>query len=562
MPRSRVFAFEQHREDISCGRVLRKQALTQLGGPEDQYSQSRWKPLLYFCLYRTTIASLFLVLLLWDVPLGPATRVNLELFRDTAIPYLAFSILSVAAFYWQRPAFDVQVFAQVFVDIVALTMLMHASGGVSSGFGILLIVTIAGGSILAEGRIAILFAAMASLSVLGEQIQVWLKSPYLQTQYPLAGILGATFFVTAFLAFTSARRIRTSEMLAAQREGALADLSKLNEHIIQRMQSGIVAVNHNEEIRLMNESAQAALGLSRQHYGKNLRDCLPGLAVLLQIWRDNKDRGTHLFQVPGTKITVMASFAALGHGNDEVALVFIEDAAVMTQRANQLKLASLGRLTASIAHEIRNPLSAISHAGQLLGESGNLDATERRLTHIIRDNSLRMDNIIDNVQQLSRGKAAEPTSLLLHDWLTAFAEEFRNFYRLGLPMLESSVEPNDLAVRVDPSQLHQVVWNLCENGVRHAEGALAMELRAGVSADTHRPFLDVRDNGSGIDSSDLEHIFEPFYTTRSDGTGLGLYISRELCEGNQAALDHIETERGCCFRITFADPRRQGAQQL
>lgn len=546
----------RHKDSESGGEALEAWA-----GSEDRRSPSRWKPLLYFCIYRTTVAFWFIVLVLWDVLPGTVDLIKLDLFRDVAFAYMVFSILSVASAYWQRPAIDLQVFVQVIVDIIAVTILMHASGGVSSGIGILLIVTVAGGSILAEGRIAILFAAVASLAVLAEQIYVWLEAPYLQAQYPHAGILGATFFAAAFLSFTSARRIRRSESLVAQREGALADLSQLNEHIIQRMQSGIVAVNRKDQIRLMNEAAQRALGLSRAHYGSSLSECMPELAVLLREWRASIDLTTHLFRVPATGISVMASFAALGRDTDEAALVFIEDAALMTQRAQQLKLASLGRLTASIAHEIRNPLSAISHAGQLLGESRNLDSTEQRLTHIIRDNSLRVDTIIDNVQQLSRGKAAEPADLLLDSWLRDFAEEFRTFYRLSADVVQNKVEPVDLAVRVDPSQLHQVVWNLCENGVRHTDRDLVMQLSAGVSKETNRPFLDVRDNGPGISDNHLEHVFEPFFTTRTDGTGLGLYISRELCEGNQAALDHIETGSGCCFRVTFADPRWQGAHQ-
>lgn len=521
-------------------------------------SDSAWKPLRYFNFYRMSLSGLFCALVLLELTPRPLGQADFELFVWTAAVYFVLSVMSSYAVYRRYPAFDAQVFIQVFIDIVAITLLMHASGGVSSGFGVLLVVAIVGGSLLTEGRIAVLFAAIASLTVLTQQIHGHLHNTWHDSDYMLAGMLGGTFFVAAFLAYLSAQRIRASEALAAKREVDLANLAQLNEHIIQRMQAGILAIDSAGRVRFTNESARVLLGLNSDAAGMPLNVAIPGLSELLERWRDDSSRSSHLFQPKEAQIKVVASFAALGMATEEGVLVFLEDASAMTLRAQQLKLASLGQLAASIAHEIRNPLGAISHAGQLLGESTDLAPADHRLTQIIRDNSQRMNAIIENVLRLSRRDAAEPEAVPLSPWVEAFVDEFATNQKLEPGKIVSTVEPSDLSIRVDRSQLHQVVWNLCENGLRHAKGTPAVQLCGRFNAETHRPYLDIIDTGDGIPPEQAERIFEPFFTTRSDGSGLGLYIARELCEGNQASLNHIATTDGCCFRITFADPRRKG----
>lgn len=519
---------------------------------------AEWKPLRYFIIYRLTLAGLLVVLYFWGVTPLPVGYYDTELFRNAAVGYLLFAIVAATAGQLRTPAFDAQVMIQVFADIIAITLLMHASGGVSSGFGMLLLVAIAGGSVLTRGRIAILFAAMASIAVLSQQIFVWLTSPFPVTHYTHAGILGASLFATAYLAHLSARRIRMSEALAARREVDLANLSQLNEHIISRMQSGILVVDANNRVRLVNESARHMLGLKAHDEGARIEIIVPKLAGLLQTWRGDRSRPSHLFQHDSTQMKLICSFAGIGQGAADGVLMFLEDASALTQQAQQLKLASLGRMAASIAHEIRNPLGAISHAGQLLSESSRLKEGDRRLTEMIRENSIRMNAIIENVLRISRGKPAKPQLLELKPWLEEFAQTFTQASGISKDGFEVSVEPEVIRVKVDPSQLHQVVWNLCENGLNHSNGAPCIQLSARISASTERPYLDIRDNGDGIPEGEQEHIFEPFFTTRDDGSGLGLYIARELCEGNQAALNYVPCEEGACFRISFSDPRREG----
>ena len=256
----------------------------------------------------------------------------------------------------------------------------------------------------------------------------------------------------------------------------------------------------------------------------------------------------------------MPRFAHLGKDNDSGTLIFLEDMAAVAQQAQQLKLASLGRLTASIAHEIRNPLGAISHAGQLLAESSHLDKSEARLTEIIQDHSQRVNTIIENVMQLNRRDRSNPEEIELNQWLASFVDDFC----LNEAILHSQIHHTPIddinIIRFDDSQLQQILINLCQNGLRHGDqdSRPQLWLQCGIIKESNTPYLEVIDNGKGIDATLAEHIFEPFFTTAANGSGLGLYISRELCESNQAHLNYISSpDSGSCFRITFADPRRR-----
>lgn len=532
-------------------------ALAAVDAPRPRVEPSPWRPLQYFTIYRILLATVMLVLMLTGQTPRVAGPMDVDLFRQATVAYLVFSGVAAIAAFTRRPQLDVQIVLPVIVDIAALTIMLHASGGVTGGFGILLLVAVAGGSILAQGRMALVFAALASLAVLGQQLYIASEFGSRLTNYPYAGLLGATLFVTAFLAYSSARRIRASEALAARREVDIANLAQLNEHIIARMQSGILVVDATETIRLMNQSARELLGVGDELRSEKIRSALPELGQLLDVWKADSLISSHLVRPRANEIDLVASFAAVGEAAGGGILVFLEDNSALLQRAQQLKLASLGRLAASIAHEIRNPLSAVNHAAQLLAEAPTLDSSDVRLIHIIQANSKRMNEIVENVLALGRGKPAEPQSVVLLSWLNEFAAEIRSHLGMSEDRVECSVEPQTLRVKVDPVQLRQIVWNLCENAMQHAGAAGIISLCGRVSEQTMRPYLEVRDNGPGIAPDVQEHLFEPFFTTRSGGTGLGLYIGKELCEGNKATLNHMPTEEGCCFRVSFPDPRRQ-----
>ncbi|MGH8473797.1 MAG: sensor histidine kinase, partial [Gammaproteobacteria bacterium] len=353
---------------------------------------------------------------------------------------------------------------------------------------------------------ALIFATAASLAVLAQEGYAWLR--FMEpADYTQAGLLGIAFFATAFLAHLLSGRVRESEALAAQRAIDLANLARLNEHIVQRMQSGIIAVDSKRRIRIANESALHLLGSAGSVDGLMLAKVAPQLDRLVATWMENTDMGPTLIR-PGERATeVQASLAKLGDGSLSGTLIFLEDAAVMRQRAQQLKLASLGRLTASIAHEIRNPIGAISHASQLLSESPALSEIERRMTRIIRDHTTRINSIVGDILGIGRRDHAAPETFAIGPWLAAFVPELLTQKGLEPEDVIFTLAPADIRIRIDPGQLRQVLWNLCENALRYSEGKPLLELRYGVKTGSDRPYLDVIDHGTGIPQDIAEQVF-------------------------------------------------------
>jgi two-component system sensor histidine kinase PilS (NtrC family) len=482
-----------------------------------------------------------------------------ELFALTTLAYLGLTLVSMVFFYlgFLKPA--TSCYIAIFVDIVAIVLLTHASGGVSSGLGSLLAVSIAWASVSLVGRTALLFAALATLGVMTEQLYGQLADTFTRTAYTHAGLLGTSFFALALLAHQLSQRLQRSEQLAHQRGFDLANLAELNEYVIQHLQAGVVVVDEDERVRLMNDSAWYLLGMPEGARGRALIETSPALAAQLAAWRaDRRGQRPSFRPVTGGR-DLRADFTPLGEQGSRGALIFLEDTALVTERAQQLKLASLGRLTASIAHEIRNPLGAISHAAQLMQESGEMEPTDRRLADIIQQNSGRLNDVVENVLRLSRRHEPAAQALALRPWLEKQAEHLLPGLGVAPSQVEIDVAPDDVSVYVDPGQLQQILAVLLENAVRHFAGSpedLRINLSAKVSREAGGPYLDVVDNGPGIKPEEAGKLFEPFYTTRPTGTGLGLYIARELAETNRCRLDHVPlASRGACFRLSLPDAR-------
>ncbi|HHC73349.1 MAG TPA: PAS domain-containing protein [Thiotrichales bacterium] len=519
----------------------------------------RWKPLALLNLYRLSLAVLFLISALLFRQPGLLGGQHPTLFLWVDLGYLLFSVVSLFTIRRRRPSFPLQVDVQVFVDVLAIALLMHASGGPASGLGILIVVAIAGGSILMEGRRAILFAALATILVLLEQVfNRWSGGPP-ASAWTQAGLLGISFFATALATQMLARRVRESEALAARRGADLASMARLNAQIIREMDAGILFVDRYERIQLSNEAAAELLGRSIGEH-QPLALVSNDLAVRLRRWRRTPGVEQPPLRTGGSATEVIPHFTRLG---DTGVLISLQDAARVSREMQQMKLASLGRLTASIAHEIRNPLGAIGHATQLLEESPELPEADRRLTEIIDAQVRRVNRIVESVLQLSRREQSQPEEIELRPWLERFAEELRTGTGIPGEQILIEVEPPDLVIRFDPGHLYQILWNLASNAVRHGApepSAAWVTLRAGV-AGKGGVRLEVVDRGEGVDPESLGAIFEPFYTTASGGTGLGLYIARELCECNQAQLVLDETHSpGACFRISFPGSGEGGSE--
>jgi two-component system sensor histidine kinase PilS (NtrC family) len=376
-------------------------------------------------------------------------------------------------------------------------------------------------------------------------------------------VLGAVLFGVALFVWPIANRLRESEALVRRQEVDLANMAQLSQYIVQHLRESILVVDNADRIRLINESAAQMLGDRSAYPGALLGEASPRLLYLLETWRQTTggpvEPGQAFVAADGGRL-VRPHFAPLGGVSPPPVLIFLEDMSLIEEKTQQAKLAALGRLSASIAHEIRNPVGAMSHAGQLLAESDQLSPEDKRLTEIIRGNADRVSTIINNVLQLSRREATRPERLSLQEWLDEFRAEFCETMQWPEKRLTLTVPGDTVEVRADPTQLHQIVWNLCDNAIRHGcagSETAAIEIRVGRMLGGSRPFLEIADRGPGVDNTDIERIFEPFFTSGRGGTGLGLFLARELAQTNGASLLYENRAGGgSLFRVVFADPTR------
>jgi two-component system, NtrC family, sensor histidine kinase PilS len=522
-----------------------------------------WRVVALANIYRLLLPPMLLALQ-WATRQSPSVGAdNPQLFALVCAVYWVLG--GVVAFggrgHW--PSRRVVVVVNVLLDTAAICSLLYYSGGVSSGLGILLVIPVGAMSLLAVGRATLGVAALAALGLLTQQILVVTTGHAQSNEYLLAGILGAVLFLVSLLAWPVSSRLRESEALVRRQEIDLANLAQLSQYIVQHLRESILVVDPSDGIRLINEAAAQLLGDAIALPGALLGEVAPRLLYLLETWRRNEgvpsgDAGTFV-AADGARI-IRPHFAPLGTSEPAPVIVFLEDTGEIAARVQQTKLAALGRLSASIAHEIRNPIGAMSHAAQLLAESPGLDGADRRLTEIMQVNSVRVSTIIDNILQLSRREAPRPEMLMLAGWTRRFSEEFSATLQLRGKGLVIHPAAEDVSVRIDGSQLHQILWNLCQNSVTHAlpnATDASIELRYGRLANVGRPYLQVADRGRGIESVDTERIFEPFFTKAKRGTGLGLFLARELAQANGATLLYEAREGGgSIFRIVFADPSR------
>ena len=528
--------------------------------PSAASSDLTWRVLILLNLFRLTVAILLLAVFYLVDDARFVGETDSELARAALFSMLAVGCIELVMLQGRFPSASVQTFLQFGTDLVTILLLMHASGGISSGLGGILIVSVGALALLVPTDRAFFLAALSALTLLLEQGLAQLQGMTGTEQYAPAGILGAVIFVITAVVQLLRNRIVETEALAEQRGLDLRNLVELNGYIIQHLRESIVVVDDDDHIRLINESAVKHLGTTSSLTAQPLAAASHELASALASWRQAADRPQVSFSSPDGATNVHPHFAALGAGRQGGVVIFLEDTSLIAERVQQAKLAALGRLSASIAHEIRNPIGAMSHAGQLLAESPSIDAKDLRLTDIIRVNARRVSQIVESVLALSRRDKTRPERLPLNPWLEDFAREFVE----TLELFENAVSVVgggiDVEVEMDPTHLHQILWNLCDNAVKYASvtaGAIAVELSCGYLEGSTRTYLEVADRGAGITPDKVEQIFEPFYTGHPGGTGLGLYISRELAERNGATLRYQPRPGGgSLFRIVFADPQR------
>jgi two-component system sensor histidine kinase PilS (NtrC family) len=517
-----------------------------------QHPDAYWRTMRYFSLYRLAIIFILIATYFLMNEREWWKYYDSPFYVRIVFGYLGFAGVMAAFAFTHWPRFNRQLTLQAMGDIGFIVMLMYASGGVKSGLGLLLVVAIAGASLISQGRLALFYAAMASIALLLEQTWQWLMWEEQYGDYSHAVMLGLSCFATAWLAHAFAKRTRQSEELASRRGVDLQNLAQINQLVIRDMLDGVVVVDDHQRLRHYNKRAETLLGVAGADWREAaLSRFAPEVAKLHAEWmrsEQNTLRGDYRFSVNGKELRLR--FLPVSPDRSGGTVIFIEDWSRVRTHARQLKLASLGRLTANIAHEIRNPLSAISHASQLLQEEENSDPASRRLLQIIDDNALRLDHMVQDILQLSRRDKAHQELLHLGAFLQEFHEQFCQVEKIDLGQFVLELEPDDMPVMFDRRHLHQVLWNLCRNGWRHGRkqaASLVLRLRAGTRMSEAE--IEIADDGPGVSDEIRPYLFEPFFTTEANGTGLGLYVARELCEANGAGLDYVESRRGARFGI-------------
>jgi len=505
----------------------------------------------YLTVFRLALAITIAIIAFgnFGAVLSPGYKVFLA--RSSGLIY-SMAAISFAWMHWRdRIAPGELLRFALLTDIVILLVTLHCFGGFETGLVILLIFTIGIAGLLLPLEIALFYAALVTLGLIAE-VWIGMQAGASNGLVLQAGIYGIAAFVTALSCSLLGHWGREYQLLAERRREDLLGLEKVNDLIIRRMRSGVMVVDSNHNVRQINESAWYLLG-SPASSERRLSVIAPALLERLIQWRKTGRTEEEALLLKATQAAVIPQFVRLPGTFGEATLIFLEDTSVVTRRARDLAQASLARLSASIAHEIRNPLGALSHAAQLLGESGELPKQDRRLIEIISNHTARMNDIVENVLKLSRREPARVQHVNLSDWTRELSEDFRREHKLPASRVRVQVPRTTIEVLMDPSQMRQAVGNLMDNALRHAGNQNhppTITLRASPIRGHREMALDILDDGPGIPLDKRSQIFEPFFTTHKQGSGLGLFLARQICDANRAPLEYVEMPNaGACFRI-------------
>ena len=525
-----------------------------LQAAEPLSQESLWGSLSVFNLYRLILGGLLMFL---ATLFGAALSMNLrdqEAFFWISVGYSTLSLLSVLAITLRKPRPGWQLAFQVCTDIACISLLTYFSGGIQSNLAMLLLVSLTFAGLISRGRITLLYAALASIAILLEHGYSVLTREAAVAQFFQAGILSISYFAIAWLAHTLSKYAVASEKLAFLRGIDLSNMAEANRLMIQDMPDGVLVVDERGVVRQYNPGAERLLGyVFPASSPVNLAECSPLLEALFAAWRQNKALGHEVLRLPVSNQLVRVRFLPVERDGFWGAVVVLEDMQRAQEQAQQVKLAALGRLTANIAHEVRNPLSSISYATELLKEGGH-EPAQGRLLQIILDNTSRLNRIVQDVMQINRRDRVQAEPIDLSERLPDFIENLCKVENVQREVFALELSPAAV-VNFDRGHFEQVLWNLCRNALRYSKkNAGSVVLRVAIT-DEGNVILEVCDDGPGVVSETVQKLFEPFHTTDAGGTGLGLYIARELCEANGAKIDYRRSELGgACFRISFGAP--------
>ena len=445
------------------------------------------------------------------------------------------------------------IFGVMLIDVVATTLIADPSTVVASGFTALYLVTVAAASMMLQSRqLSTLVAALTVMAILADALFHMSRGETDAGELLYAGLRGILVFVVSWLGQIASATLVQAEQRAEVATTQVRRLKLFNDQIVEHMQTGILIVSPTNGLRPVNSAARDLLLLdSTSERPAHLVD--PQLAVSLDDWREGDTLMPSPFKPERGHRTLLPRFTALDTGRDGDALLFVDDYTPMTQFAQSLKLNSLGRLTGSIAHEIRNPLAAVSNAVQLLVENEDMNDDDRELANIVLRNTNRMNDTVNNVLELSRRVPPTMEPIHVSEWLTGIVKDFKESHAKSATLsIKGNFEPPIMA---DKNQMKRVLDNLIDNALRHSEAASGDRTASIEVSGSRSPrlcFIDVIDDGEGVPEAAQARLFEPFFTTNPEGTGLGLYLCKELCESNGADISYRRTADGrSSFRLSM-----------
>ncbi len=516
------------------------------------------RELYFFALYRVLEAGLLAALVFSPLALIVGEIRHPGLASVVVAVYLAAALLLLAFgrdTRWLVPV----VVAGTTLDIAAATLATYAIPVASDGIAMLLLFNIAAAAAMLPLRYGLGLAILAVASLFAGQLASHFWSDGSTRSLAELIMFSVSYLAVALLAYQIGARARSSQELAEKRGAEVANLFEINELIIRRMRTGVLVVDGDNHIKLANEAANLLLGDGNE--GENdgqgvlLTQAAPELARRLQRWRNGWHNDDTPMQLSPDHAEIQPRFVRLLAGS-ELTIIFLDDTAVVSRRAESLTLAALGRFSASLAHEIRNPLAAINYAVQLLEESNSISVGDQRLLQIIHQQCQRTNGIVESVLSLARRERASPEHVELNGYVRRFVEDYQQTLSIETDTLEAVTGNKPVPALVDHRHLHQILTVLVQNALNY--GRLPGEparVRLRVFEFETRPMIDVIDRGPGIPEAVAAQLFRPFFTTSEHGTGLGLYIARELSRANQAMLEYVAIPGGgCCFRITLPGP--------
>ena len=520
----------------------------------DSSNPESWRLLFYYNLYRFSIGIFLVTSSISPIIVGNLGKTSPTLFSILAVIYAALAIIFGVLIHHSWPGYVAVSRITIITDITLIVGMIFTSGSLGSGLELLLVISVAASGLLLGGRSAMAAAALATILLLSQHSYLIIADVRKPGGFTAMGFMGLGLFITAFLIYHLSLRLRTSEAKLIDQQQDITHLNKLNQYVIDKLTMGILIVDNIEQVRLINQQARVLLNLHGDlKLPKAINLVSRHIEAAAEQWRSSP-QDNEIRVSPDANTVWLVNFQSFSDTAERAGFFIIFDDLSQVEKDRQNdKLISMGKLTASIAHEIRNPLGAISHAGQLLKESDSLSEDNTRLISIITKQSDRVNRIIQTILELGRPAKAELGQVQLNDWLQSIIKTYKHDNNIQTDVIVLQGE-NDASGCIDPEQMQLAVVNLIQNALYHAKPDSSPKVIIKLSKNRYNkaPQIEIHDTGSGVPENLSERIFEPFFTTSSTGNGLGLFVARQICVGSYGELEYIydESKEGY-FRISL-----------